>query len=143
VLRSDEGDDPTTVCGPCPGELAGLVRYDARRVRIGSAAGVHLSYSDGLSTVSVFAQPGRLDPPRTAGLEPATLGGWPVWARSGLPDQVVWSAAGTVYTVVSDAPAGTLEDVVAALPHEPDPAPLLLRLERGASRVISWLDPSR
>ena len=51
---------------PCADRLGGLSLFDARAVPgSGGAAGqgavLHLSYSDGLSTVSVFVQRGRLD----------------------------------------------------------------------------------
>ena len=67
---------------------------------------VELSYSDGLSVISVFVQRGML---------PRSLPGWRhVAARDGGevyavdPDDrsLVWSAGGFVYTMISDAPAG-------------------------------------
>lgn len=130
-------------CRSCPEQLAGLRRYDARAVPLGDTTGVHLAYSDGIWTVSVFEQPGRLGADRPGGLQRATFGDRWVWVRSGLPDQVVWAADGVVYTVVADAPSQVLAAVVAALPHEPDPPSLALRLERGTARVLSWLDPTR
>ncbi|HEU0130187.1 MAG TPA: hypothetical protein VFQ85_04255, partial [Mycobacteriales bacterium] len=57
------------------------------------------------------------------------------------PRRVVWSGGGTVFTVVADAPAAALEDLVAALPHG-DPGPGLgTRLGHGLARVGSWLNP--
>lgn len=127
--------------------LGGLTRLDVRTLDAGTDAaadaGTHATYSDGIAAVSVFAQPGSLPVEGVVGLAPDRVAGWPVLASTGLPDVVTWSAAGVVYTVVADAPAETIEAAVAGLPHEPAPTTPLSRLERGASRVLSWLNPSQ
>jgi sigma-E factor negative regulatory protein RseB len=71
---------------------------------------LQLTYSDGLLTVSVFEQPGRLNWDRLpSGGEPGDVGGHPAVAYS-LPvgDAVVWEHAGVVYTCVGDAPRAEL-----------------------------------
>ena len=100
------------------------------------------AYSDGLSTVSVFRQPGSLGAQQREGYLPQQAGDATVWVRAGTPEQVVWSGAGEVYTVVSDAgPEATLL-AVAALPHDPAPeAGLRARLGRGLARIGSWVNP--
>ena len=76
---------------------------------------------------------------------PATAGRLPTASPSGsaasVPRRVVWSAGGTVYTVVADAPERTVDAVVAALPHGAADDDPLGRLGRGLDRVASWFNP--
>lgn len=102
---------------------------------------LHLGYSDGVTTASVFEQRGRLDTAAVEGWKRETVGGQPVWVQGSFPRRVVWSGGGTVFTVVADCSRAALEDVSRALPHgEPDPG-LGERLESGLSRVGSWFNP--
>jgi sigma-E factor negative regulatory protein RseB len=130
---------------PCPRVLGGLSLFDARTVPDGGAAILHLSYSDGLSTVSVFVQPGHLAAPAgstaLAGTTAARIGGQPVLVRAGEPREIVWSSDGYVITVVADAPADTVAAVVAGLPHATPAAGAWSRVERGVARVVSWFNP--
>jgi sigma-E factor negative regulatory protein RseB len=126
---------------PCPRVLAGLSLFDARTEPEAGAGALHLSYSDGLSTVSVFAQPGRLDPAVLSETAPATVGGEQVRVRGGEPRQILWSSDGYVITVVADAPDETVAALVAALPHRSADTSAWSRVERGVSRVVSWLNP--
>jgi sigma-E factor negative regulatory protein RseB len=97
-----------------PSSLPGnLVLREARR----SGAVVHLSYSDGLSAVSVFVQPGALDERRFVHWDRVSRGGRAVFEYAGLQRWAVWTSRGYVYTVLADSPEGTSEGVVAALPH--------------------------
>ncbi|MGH8869266.1 MAG: sigma-E factor regulatory protein RseB domain-containing protein [Actinomycetes bacterium] len=128
----------------CPQGLPDrLALYDARRQPLsGSGPGgvLHLSYSDGLSTVSVFQQRGRLEGV-PAGYRPARVHGLAVHVHEGLPRRVVWSADGTVYTVFAEAPWETVQAVVTSLPHEEEESGMLNRVGRGFGRVVSWLNP--
>jgi sigma-E factor negative regulatory protein RseB len=123
-----------------------LTLYDARTQppdasgQDGSGPVLHLSYSDGLSTVSLFQQRGHLDAP-PAGFEPVAVGEATVYVREGVPRRVVWSAQGRVYTVFAEAPWRQVEAVVAALPHEEEDDGALDRVGRGLGRVVSWLNP--
>ena len=55
---------------------------------------------------------------------------------------MVWTSGQTVYTVVADAPERTVDQVVAALPHQPAAdGDTLGRLGRGLDRVASWFNP--
>jgi short-subunit dehydrogenase len=77
-----------------------LTLVDARRG--GEQDIVHLSYSDGIASVSVFEQRGRLDEDGLAGHRRQAADGHAVWVRGEVPRRVVWSSGGTVYTVVAD-----------------------------------------
>lgn len=125
----------------------GLVLFDVR-LRDGAAGAdaepalAHLSYSDGLSTVSLFAQRGALGAGPGGGFRQTSMGGVPVWVHDATPSRVVWSGGGQVWTLVSDAPAEAVEATVLSLPHDP-PADdgLLPRLARGLGRLGSALNP--
>ena len=104
---------------------------------------VHASYSDGLSTVSVFEERGRLDARSLEGFTTTRVGGGVVALRQGMPTTAVWESDGTVYTVLTDAPPGVVTSVVAALPHaDPDDGEgdQPHRLVRGAQRLASLVD---
>ena len=103
---------------------------------------MHLSYSDGIATVSVFEQRGRLDADGLAGHHREVVDGHEVWVSGEVPQRVVWTSGETVYTVVADAPERTVDQVVAALPHQPAAdGNTLGRLGRGLDRVASWFNP--
>jgi len=125
---------------PCPRILAGLSLFDARVEASNGTSVLHLTYSDGLSTVSVFVQPGSLDPTGLAA-SAQVVGGQQVWQRPGTPRQLVWSGGGHVITVVADAPAETVAAVVAGLPHSGADPGGWARIAHGIGRVMSWLDP--
>jgi sigma-E factor negative regulatory protein RseB len=123
--------------------LAGLTLFDTRLVAGAGSPVLHLSYSDGLSSVSVFVQPGSLDVAALAGaggMRQIEVGGEPVWAVPGSTEVLTWSAGGHVITVVADAPASTVAAAVTALPHV-DHQSAWSRLWRGLHRVASWLNP--
>ena len=62
--------------------------------------------------------------------------------RGGLPQQVVWSADGVVYSVVADAPMPLVNEVVGDLPQETaEPQTVSTRIGRGLARVGSWVNP--
>ncbi len=126
----------------CPPVLPGpLTLVDARRGGLDGGI-VHLSYSDGIATVSVFEQRGRLDVAALADHRRAVIDGHVVWVRGGVPERVVWTSGSTVFTVVADAPERTVDQVVAALPHHPAAdGDALGRLGRGLGRVASWFNP--
>ena len=103
---------------------------------------LHLAYSDGLSTTSLFAQSGRLGTAPLRGFDRERVGGRPVWVRHETPERVVWSGRGHVWTLVSDAPRGTVRDAVAALPRDREPRDgLRVRVGRGVGRLAGLLDP--
>lgn len=132
-LRAEGWHCPATLPGP-------LQLVDARR---GGADGaiLHLSYSDGIASVSVFVQRGRLDEAAMAGHRRSGRDGHEVWVRGDVPRRVTWASGSEVYTVVADAPERTVDRVVAALPHRPAEGNTLGRLDRGLDRVASWFNP--
>jgi negative regulator of sigma E activity len=127
----------------CPERVGGgLALQGARRLEDARGPIVHLTYSDGLSTVSLFEQRGRLDVSRLAGFQPVPMGDGVVHVREGVPRYLVWSAGGSVYTVVADAPPETVGEVMAALPAaEGSDTGVVPRIRRGILRVASWFSP--
>lgn len=134
-LRTSGWDCPSALPGPLP-----LV--DARR---GGAGGriVHLSYADGIASISLFQQRGRLDREQLRGYRRETLEGRDVWVRAELPRRIVWSSGGMVYTVVADAPERTVDRAVDVLHEGADEGAEgpMDRLGRGLDRVGSWFNP--
>jgi hypothetical protein len=125
----------------CPPELDGdLTLYQA--ARLGEA--VQLSYSDGVATVSVFEQPGHLDPEAMDGFEVTERGDGIVYASPGPPSRLMWATGdGRVITVVADGSLETVESVIDAYPpgEANESSGLLHRIGRGAKRLVSWLNP--
>ena len=120
--------------------LGGQQLFDAHLQGSGAAALLQLTYSDGLSALSVFEQPGTLNQAGLSGWQRSTRGGGRVWGGPGLPEQVAWSAGGHVYTVVADDP-GQVDAVVATLPHSQAEDGAWDRIGRGLRRVGSWFNP--
>ena len=127
----------------CPARLVdGLALYQVRQVSTNTGTVLHLSYSDGLSTVSLFEQPGRIDETAMAGYTLLVDQDGVQYVRDGMPQQIVWSADGVVYAVVADAPEPLVNEVVATLPHQPPEADgFASRIGRGLARVGSWVNP--
>ncbi|MEU4831471.1 sigma-E factor regulatory protein RseB domain-containing protein [Streptosporangium sp. NPDC023615] len=129
-LRADGWRFPLALPG-------GLELFSAHRAPAGH---VYLGYSDGLSVVSVFIQHGALDEERLRDWHAERRNGHTIWIRDPVGQETIWASGGHVYTVFADAPADMADAAVAALPHEPVPD-LWARLGRGASRVLSWVNP--
>lgn len=119
----------------------GLRLFDVQRLEDQSGVIVHLSYSDGLSTVSLFMQRGRLAAGRLADFRQARFGESTVYRHDGIPRRVVWAADGIVYTIFADAPEEMIESAVAVLPRGAADTGVIDRLGRGLARVGSWLNP--
>ena len=127
----------------CPRWLPGpLQLVDARR-RGTDAAIVHLSYADGIASISVFQQHGRLEPASVAGYRRTDVDGDPVWVRDSVPRSVRWSSGGRVYTVLADAPPRTVDRAVVLLHERADQGEggPVDRLGRGLDWVASWFNP--
>lgn len=128
---------------PLPTQLPGNLSLFAATATAGSPGPVvGLSYSDGLSVVSLFVQKGLLAGPM-AGWRPVVLGGRSVYAVDP-GDQgnrsLAWSADGFVYTLVADAPDATVGQVVASLPAGSRPG-FWQRMAHGLHRLVSWANP--
>jgi hypothetical protein len=102
---------------------------------------LHLVYTDGLYTLSVYEQPGRLDTDALDGATEVSRADLHVWRWPGSePERVVWSGDGLTFTAVSDAPVDTVLGAVAGLPAD-RPTGIRGRLTRGLGRVGAWLWP--
>jgi sigma-E factor negative regulatory protein RseB len=119
----------------------GMVLYDVRKQGLGENTVVHLSYSDGLSTVSVFVQNGRLATHSLSGWSRTKMGGTVYVHDYGLGRRVMWNGHGRVYTVVADAPPTAVAALVADLPHGEHHRGFFARLRHGLARLGSWLNP--
>lgn len=118
-----------------------LTLYDVRRTEHGGGEALHLSYSDGISAVSVFEQRGHLDESHLDGWHHARVGGRTVYVRDTVPRQLMWAGPETVFTVVADAPDTTVDDAVRALPREQAHPGFWSRMARGFGRIVSWCNP--
>ena len=118
----------------CADRLAGL---QLQRIRTDGPADpdlVHLIYSDGLTTVSVVEQRGRLDDAPAGSTRNETLG---AWVTTGMPSTATWSSGDVVLTVVTDGSPVTLTAAVAALPHKPFRGQTTIeRVRAGWSRIL-------
>jgi sigma-E factor negative regulatory protein RseB len=125
-----------------PAQLPGnLDLFDARWVP-GAAAALHLTYTDGLSTVSVFEQRGRLSGVGAGtGWTAQPRAGRTVWAPQGLPSRWAWQGPSTVVTVVSDLPAAAADGITLAFPAgtAERATGVGARLSRGYHKLAAWL----
>lgn len=138
-VRPAELDQVRSAGWIVPSELAHALRlYDLQTL---PGPIVHASYSDGLSTASVFAQHGRLNTGALSDYSKVHLGGAEVYVYDSNPRRVMWAADGTVYTILTDAPDETIEAVLSTLPRDTSDGGLVARLGRGLSRVGSWFNP--
>jgi sigma-E factor negative regulatory protein RseB len=119
----------------------GLELVDARMSGDGDERIVHLSYSDGLSTLSLFEQRGALDTESLEGWRKESVGGARVYAKPTYPRRIVWSGQGRVFTLVAECQQPTVEEVVSTLPHSEPDSGFAARLGRGVKRVGSWFNP--
>ncbi len=127
---------------PLPGQLPGhLTLVQAQQTGGAPGSVIDLAYSDGLSVVSLFLQRGHL-PPQLSGWSRVAVQGQQVFTADPDRRSVAWSARGFVFTVIADAPEGTVDQVVMVLPHTARPG-FLGRMRRGLTVLASWLNPFR
>jgi sigma-E factor negative regulatory protein RseB len=119
----------------------GLVLIAAHQADTTAGTVVDLDYSDGLSVVSVFVQRGNL-PAAMAGWQEIEVNGHEVYTSDPSQQSLAWSARGFVYTVIAEAPATTVSEVVAVMPHDNRPG-FWRRISRGMHRLASWANPFR
>lgn len=140
-------EDPATVLPvgswrPPSALPRGLQLFEAEVEDVAGGRVTHLAYSDGLSTLSVFAQRGALAEVPGAGFHTERVRGTRAWVEPAAPERVVWQGGGQVFTLVSDADPATVRAAVGALPRDPVRADGVLgRLRRGLARVGSWVNP--
>jgi sigma-E factor negative regulatory protein RseB len=121
---------------------AGFFLMDARREDSGRGPVVHLSYSDGLSNVSIVERRGRWDPSSMTGYQAREVPGGVVYVREETTVVVAWSADGSAYVALGDTPMVTMMELTSSLRRNSESSDdSLHRLRRGLSRVGSWFDP--
>lgn len=123
----------------CPQQVGSLQLVGVERAE--STSALHMSYSDGLSRVSVFEQSGSLDEQQLTGFSSRRMANTTVHVRAGMPSYVVWEDHGTVYTVVTDAPMDTVARVVRAYPHGASEPGFWGRVAGGFGRLGAWMTP--
>jgi sigma-E factor negative regulatory protein RseB len=102
---------------------------------------IAVSYSDGLSVISLFVQRGEL-PARMPGWTRVAIAGHAAYAVDPDDQTIAWSGAGYVFTLLADAPPTTVEQAIGALPQGNEPG-FWARLGRGFRRLVSWANPFR
>jgi sigma-E factor negative regulatory protein RseB len=117
----------------------GLYLFTGAQTQTNTGTVLDLAYSDGLSVVSLFEQRGNLAA-KLAGWQKITVAGHVIYAAE--PDQrsLTWASRGMVYTVMADAPAQTVDNVIRVLPHDRPPG-FWKRMSRGFARLASWVNP--
>ncbi|MQA06174.1 MAG: hypothetical protein GEV07_26805 [Streptosporangiales bacterium] len=115
--------------------------YDVRSTGHAANTSLHLTYSDGISVLSVFEQRGHLDESHLVGWHTAKVGGRTVYLRDTVPRQLTWAGPGTVFTVVTDAPDRAVGSTVRMLPGAEERPGFWARVARGLARIVSWCNP--
>jgi len=123
----------------CPNH-AGTMQLVGMEV-LGSTGALHITYSDGLSRMSVFEQRGSLDPRSVRGLERVRLAGHLVHVREGMPTYAVWEQDGLVLTAVTDGPLDTVAAVIAGQPPQVGALGFWDRVASGLARLGDWSTP--
>lgn len=120
---------------------SGLELFEARMHEGDAGDVLQLSYSDGLSTLSLFVQKGELPDKEEGTARP--VGGGTVWVSAGTPERIVWAGEGRTWTLLSDAPESTVADALLVLPHTQTPVEdgAVSRVWRGMAVVGAWLNP--
>jgi hypothetical protein len=119
----------------CVRELADLSLVRIRSDRASNPDLVHLVYSDGLSTVSVFQQRGQLTAAPEGSQWDAALG---AHVRRGASGVATWQSGEMVLTVVTDGSAGLLAEAVESLPHAGAMTQTTLdRIKAGWARILA------
>jgi len=127
---------------PLPGELPGQMDLvAASRTATPTGTVVGLSYSDGLSVISLFVQRGQL-PAQLNGWQRISIAGHNAYAVDADAQTIAWSADGYVFTLLADAPVSTVDQAIAVLPHGGTTS-FWDRLGRGFRRLVHWANPFR
>lgn len=102
---------------------------------------IAVSYSDGLSVISLFVQRGQL-PVRMPGWKRVAIAGHAAYAVDPDGQTIAWSGGGYVFTLLADAPAPAVDQAIGALPQGSEPG-FWARLGRGFHRLVTWANPFR
>jgi negative regulator of sigma E activity/anti-sigma factor RsiW len=119
----------------CVRKLASLSLVRIRSDRASNPDMVHLVYSDGLNTVSVFQQRGQLITAPEGSQWDAGLG---AHVRRGASGVATWQSGEMVLTVVTDGSASLLAEAVESLPHDGVLTQTTLdRIKAGLARILA------
>jgi sigma-E factor negative regulatory protein RseB len=132
----------------CPDRLAGgLQLVDARFApQTSSTPALHLTYTDGLSAVSVFLQRGRLDGGGLPGFAAVHWVDRTVYLARDWPMRVVWQDGPEVVTLVGDMTSDEARGLVAQLSAgQPGDLGAMARIALQLRGMFAWLhrDSSR
>lgn len=121
----------------CDRQLDGLPLVRLRTDQPADATAVQAVYSDGVATVGVLEQRGRLDgPPAGTAWDPALQ----AYVHSGASQTATWQTGDTVLTVITDGPADVLARAVASLPAERAANPTTMdRVKEGWVTILAEL----
>jgi hypothetical protein len=118
----------------CQDDVAGL-----SLIRMTSDAAIdpdalHMVYSDGVSTLSVFEQRGRLSgAPAGSHWDPSLR----AHLLAGTPTMATWQSGDRVFTVVTDGPVDLIRTAAQTLPHaELEDPTTMERIHVGWSRIL-------
>lgn len=138
VLTASEtvGSSASAVPGwDCPDRIAGLALLRLSTDDPAAPGAVHAVYGDGVSTLGVLQQRGRLvGQPRDSTWDD-TLG---AWRHDGPIRWVTWQSGPRVVTVTTDGSAELVRTAVLSLPHaEPVSTTTLGRVHDGWSKILA------
>jgi hypothetical protein len=121
----------------CRGDLAGLSLVRLRTDEAIDPDALHMVYSDGVSTLSVFEQRGQLSGPPAGSRYDEVL---QAHVAAGTPTMATWQSGDRVFTVVTDGSAELVRAAVQTLPHVQVPSPTTMeRIRAGWVRILERL----
>ena len=115
-------------------DLAGLSLVRLRSDEASNPDALHLVYSDGVTTLSVFEQRGQLtEVPAGARWDDSLQ----AYIAPGTPTMATWQSGDRVFSVISDGPVDLVEHAVRSLPHvKPMTRTTMGRVHAGWVRII-------
>lgn len=142
TLSEDSLDLLSDVGWEVPDELpAGFELQGGFTLPESEGGSVHLVYSDGLYTLSLYEQVGRLDPDSLGDAVQISTGDVHAYRWPGAePERMVWSGDGLTFTIVTDAPEDAVMQAASGLPGG-EAQDTRGRMVRGLKRVADWLWP--
>lgn len=128
--------DPLAAAGwTCRREVAGLALVKLRTDRADDPTAVHLVYSDGVSTVAVFEQRGRLSGDPAGSHWDDVL---QAYVLTGAQSAATWQSGDRVLTVMTNGSAAQLAAAVASLPHAtPLERTTMERIQAGWAKIFA------
>jgi negative regulator of sigma E activity len=121
----------------CGRDLSGLSLVRLHTDRVSDPTTVQAVYSDGVATVGVLEQRGRLEgPPPGTRWDPSLR----AYVGNGASQTATWQADDTVLTVVTDGPTDVLTRAVTSLPPERSTSPTTMdRVREGWASILAEL----